>query len=65
MRCPKCNFTMKWHDDHFKCDRCQYWCKCFMGNCKHLDEYDEDPCEDLEARSGIWGKCREAEVKEK
>ena len=34
--------------------------KCFMGDCKKL--YDEnDPCEDIEAQQGKWGRCHEFE----
>ncbi len=35
--------------------------KCFMGACKKL--YDEDdPCYDIDAQEGKWGKCLEFEV---
>ena len=37
--------------------------RCFMGDCKKLWDED-DPCEDIEAQQGLWGKCHEFEEDE-
>lgn len=48
-------------------ESCQYYVNkknlnsntCFMGDCQNLYADAKDPCEDEEAKSGIWGKCHE------
>ena len=32
---------------------------CFMGDCQHLYDGDNDPCDDIEVQEGKWGKCLE------
>lgn len=35
--------------------------KCFMGDCKKLQEDHPDRCLDTESQEGKWGKCHEFE----